>query len=98
MDDLSPKRDYSREELVELARQSPPAFSNITSIIKMMFENWNPFPDRAYAEKVGWPVNDDGTITTAIGRVPSRELCEVNDLKELVKKSDIHELEELYKR
>jgi hypothetical protein len=46
-----------------------------------------PFPDRTYAEKVGWTVNEDGTIETpGLGRVPSRELCEVRELEELHKR------------
>jgi hypothetical protein len=54
-----------------------------------VFGNWCPYPDEAYARKVGWPVNADGTITTpGVGVVPSRELCEVYDLEKMFKLED----------
>ena len=55
-----------------------------TEIIRDIFQHWCPFPDKAYCEKVGWDVNPDGTVDTPGGfRVPTRELCEVNELERL---------------
>jgi hypothetical protein len=66
------------------------------NFLKAIFANWNPFPDRAYCEKVGWPVNPDGTVETpGLGRVPTRELCEVKELEQMYEVAD---LEELYAR
>ncbi len=54
------------------------------SFVRAMLANWNPFPDRAYCEKVGWKVNSDGTVDTPGGiRIPTRDLCEVKELEEL---------------
>jgi len=59
---------------------------------------WCPYPDEAYARKVGWPVNTDGTITTpGIGHVPSRELCEIAELEGLYGETGRTELERLYR-
>jgi len=57
-------------------------------LIKLMFMNWCPFPDKAYCKSVGWDVNPDGTVDTPGGiRIPTRELCEVKELEELYNKS-----------
>jgi hypothetical protein len=74
---------------------------SIQKLIPILFENWCPFPDIAYAKMVGWLVLEDGTIETpGVGRVPSRELCEEADIKRLLELEDprdIDELEELIK-
>jgi hypothetical protein len=60
-----------------------------SAVFDALFANWCPYPDEAYARKVGWPVNTDGTITTpGIGRVPSRELIEVDKLERMFKLED----------
>jgi hypothetical protein len=60
-----------------------------SAVFDALFANWCPYPDEAYARKVGWPVNTDGTITTpGIGRVPSRELIEVDKLERVFKLED----------
>jgi hypothetical protein len=65
-------------------------------IIPMMLANYNPFPDTAYARKVGWPVNEDGTIETpGLGRVPSRELCEEKEIEKMYEVADLEELMQL---
>jgi hypothetical protein len=65
-------------------------------LIKAMFADWCPFPDKAYAKLVGWPVNEDGTIDTpGLGRVPSRELCEEKELEQLYEVSDLEHLHKL---
>lgn len=57
---------------------------DMSGIVRMFFQNWCPFPDKAYCEKVGWLVNEDGTVDTPGGyRVPTRELCEVRELERL---------------
>lgn len=96
--------NYSRDELKELVSREQPDLKKIgdmSNIIKMMFSNWNPMPDVAYAKLVGWPVHEDGTITTGNGwRVPSRELCEEHDIQkmlELEDTRDIGELEQMFK-
>jgi len=53
-------------------------------IIRALLQNWCPFPDKAYCESVGWVVNTDGTVDTPGGfRIPTRELCEVEELERL---------------
>jgi len=45
------------------------------SLTKALFANFCPFPSKDYAKQAGWPINEDGSITTpGVGRVPSREL------------------------
>ena len=75
---IEKSRNYTREELKAIAAPSLGQIGeSMQELISMMFANWCPFPDVAYAKSVGWPVNEDGTITTpGVGRVPSRELCE----------------------
>lgn len=64
---------------------------DMSSLVRTMFQNWNPFPDKAYCEKVGWKVNADGTVDTPGGfRVPTQELCKKVD-------EEVAELERLYK-
>lgn len=54
------------------------------SIVRQIMANWCPFPDAAYWKKFGIEPNSDGTIDTPGGfRIPTRELCEVNDLERL---------------
>ena len=87
------KDNLNKAELEEVARIYPRID---TDLIKMMFANWNPFPDKAYCEKVGWHVNADGTVDTpGLGRVPTRDLCEV---KELEQSFEVAELKALYER
>lgn len=60
-------------------------------LIKAMFANWNQFPDKAYCERVGWHVNEDGTVNTpGLGLVPTRELCEVRELEAIYHKQSIY--------
>lgn len=55
--------------------------------VKMLMRDWIPFPDAAYWKKFGIEPNADGTIDTPGGfRIPTRELCEVQQLKELYEK------------
>lgn len=94
---MSDNRDFSREELEALAKRPnlKQIGEAIIELIPMMFANWCPFPDKAYARLVGWTVNEDETIDTpGLGRVPSRELCEERELEQLYEVSD---LEHLYK-
>jgi len=76
-----------------MATEKPkfPAFD--ADLVRAMFANWNPFPDRAYCEKVGWIVNSDGTVDTPGGiRIPTRELCEVKELEQMYEVADLEEL------
>jgi hypothetical protein len=64
-------------------------------LLKAMFANWNPFPDKAYCEKVGWHVYPDGTVETpGLGRQPTRDLCEVKELQQMYEVADLKELYE----
>ena len=91
---MSDNRDFSREELEALVKGLD--LIRIGETIKMMFANWCPFPDKAYARLVGWTVNEDGTIDTpGLGRVPSRELCEEKELEQLYEVSDLEHLHKL---
>jgi hypothetical protein len=68
----------------------------IKKLLPLIFLNYNPMPDKDYARKVGWPVNEDGTIDTpGMGRVPSRELCEEKQLEKLYEVSDLIHLHKL---
>ena len=91
---MSDNRDFSREELEALVKGLD--LKRIGETIKMMFANWCPVPDKAYARLVGWTVNEDGTIDTpGLGRVPSRELCEEKELEQLYEVSDLEHLHKL---
>jgi hypothetical protein len=52
-------------------------------IIEILFAHWNPFPDKAYCERMGWHVNSDGTVETPGGCFPTSDLCEVRELESL---------------
>jgi hypothetical protein len=57
------------------------------NFVRMMFLNSCPYPDRSYCEKVGWLVNEDGTVDTPGGfKIPTRELYEVRELERLYEK------------
>jgi hypothetical protein len=86
--------DKEQEEL----KQTYKSFNGAAfkEVLELLFRNWNPFPDKDYARKVGWPVNEDGTITTTgVGRVPSRELCEEKEIEKLYEVSDLIHLHKL---
>jgi len=56
-------------------------------VFRLIMANWCPFPDAAYWKKFGIEPNPDGTIDTPGGiRIPTRELCEVAELEELIKR------------
>jgi hypothetical protein len=61
-------------------------FVDWAGVARMLFAGWNPYPDKAYCEKVGWCVNTDGTVDTPGGiRIPTRDLFEVKELEALYK-------------
>jgi hypothetical protein len=91
-------RNYTREELMEFRPSLERIGKSMLEIIPMLFDNWCPFPDVAYAKSVGWPVNEDGTITTpGMGRVPSRELCEESRIENMLELEDTRDIDELEK-
>ena len=55
--------------------------------IREIMAGWIPFPDAAYWKQFGIEPNADGTVDTPGGfRIPTRELCEINQLEELMKR------------
>ena len=55
--------------------------------VRLFMADWCPFPDAAYWKKFGIEPNPDGTVDTPSGiRIPTRELCEVNDLERLYRR------------